>query len=184
MWLQQISARAVPVLLVGAFFLAPAPRAIADPPSFLYVNGAAVNCSDTGPGGQTQPFCSIQAAADVASPGQTVEISGAPTVTYGAVTIKRSGTATQPITFTSATPGAVMPQIYAPTAQPSVTISGAHDIVLSYLNVYGNVGGIEVAGGQDITLDRLFVYDDHPTASNPRPLAIGGASARGTPSRA
>src|SRR5215472_11040670 len=40
----------------------------------LYVNGASARCSDAGAGNRAVPFCTIQAAANVARPGQVVEI--------------------------------------------------------------------------------------------------------------
>lgn len=69
--------------------------AAADPATTLYVNNTSgANCSDSGAGTQTQPYCTVQAAADVVNPGQTVDITGN---YYEPVTITRSGTAAQPL---------------------------------------------------------------------------------------
>ncbi|WAL72984.1 PKD domain-containing protein [Kitasatospora sp. YST-16] len=73
-------------------------------PSTLYVNqNSSAHCSDSGPGTQAQPFCTVQAAADVAQPGQTVRI----TAGYypEQVTLKHSGAPGQPITFVGALRG-------------------------------------------------------------------------------
>jgi hypothetical protein len=68
----------------------------ADTAATLYVNGLA-GCSDSGAGTQAVPFCSIQAAADVVNPGQTVDIEG--TAHYAPFTVTRSGMPSAPITF-------------------------------------------------------------------------------------
>ena len=57
----------------------------------LYVNNAqGANCSDSGPGTQAQPYCTIQPAVDAASAGQTVYVSQR--MYTGEVDITRSGT--------------------------------------------------------------------------------------------
>ena len=64
----------------------------------LYVNNSgSTACSDSGSGTYEAPFCTIQAAADVANPGDVVNVAPG---TYAATTITRSGTASAPITFT------------------------------------------------------------------------------------
>ena len=72
----------------------------------LYVNRMSAFCSDTGAAAGTSatPFCTIQAAANAATAGDTVDIFGgaANDVVYDEnVTIDHSGTATAPITFES-----------------------------------------------------------------------------------
>src|SRR5258705_6289019 len=77
-----------------------APLALASS-STLYVGGAG--CSDTGPGSEAQPYCTINKAASVATAGQTVLVSSG---TYTEkVTVKNSGTAGSAIVFQPA-PGA------------------------------------------------------------------------------
>src|SRR5215469_15049927 len=100
----------------------------------LYVNQVSAGCSDSGPGTQAVPFCSIQAAADVVNPGQTVDIEG--TLDYAPVTITRSGTSSAPITFTGTWPliGGVIPVIAGTT--PVVTLKDVHDVTISSLHVY------------------------------------------------
>jgi hypothetical protein len=59
-------------------------------------------CSDTGSGTQAVPYCTIQAAASVATAGDTVLVSGSAAHGYtGGLTIANSGTASAPITFES-----------------------------------------------------------------------------------
>jgi hypothetical protein len=54
-------------------------------------------------GTQAQPFCTLQAAADVVVPGQTVRIAGG---SYNQeVDLTRSGTASAPITFAACSDG-------------------------------------------------------------------------------
>ena len=81
-------------------------QANADTGTTLYVNNMSPFCSDTSAtaGTSATPFCKIQAAADAATAGDTVEIFGgaANAVTYDEnVTITHSGTAAAPITFES-----------------------------------------------------------------------------------
>ncbi|WP_329367531.1 DUF1565 domain-containing protein [Streptomyces sp. NBC_00669] len=44
------------------------------PPADLYV-GQGLSCGESGPGTQAVPFCTVQEAADVVVPGQTVHIA-------------------------------------------------------------------------------------------------------------
>ncbi|WFE37769.1 right-handed parallel beta-helix repeat-containing protein [Micromonospora sp. WMMD998] len=95
----------------------------------LYVRPSAPTCSDTGPGSYDQPFCSINAAASVVSPGQTVEISGG--VYREHVTITRSGTPDAPIVFRTSTSA----QLIGPAA--GITIDGQHDVTIQRIQVPG-----------------------------------------------
>ncbi|MFE5719597.1 PKD domain-containing protein [Streptomyces erythrochromogenes] len=77
----------------------------AEAPADLFVNnGTNAHCSDTGPGTQSVPFCSLQPAVKVVRPGQTVRI--APGAYRGALTIDRSGEQGRPITFVTDTANA------------------------------------------------------------------------------
>src|SRR5258708_19829247 len=97
-------------ILTAASFSAPTVLA-ANPAPILYVDAAAAACTDSGPGTQAAPFCSIQAAANVVVAGQTVYIQGAPGLEYGAATITRSGTPTPPITFVAPRLNATLPAL-------------------------------------------------------------------------
>jgi PKD repeat protein len=181
--MSRLAARCAPFFLAAAVISAPAGSATADPVSVLYVNGYASTCSDSGPGSQAIPFCSIQAAADIVDPGQTVEITGGPQ--YAAVTISRSGTSAQPITFTSATTSGLTAEIYPANAVPALTIAGASHIVVSGLAIqhFGAQDGIDVTGSHAITLDRLYLNEGGSTVSAPSGIGIDGASSQVTVSR-
>ncbi|MEC4576527.1 PKD domain-containing protein [Streptomyces virginiae] len=99
----------------------------AEAPTYLFVNNATdANCSDTASGAGTKntPFCSIQAAAKVVEPGQTVRL--APRAYGGALTINRSGEQGRPITFvTDATNPA-----HKAVLGDALSIDGASHVVL------------------------------------------------------
>jgi len=84
--------------LVGSLvLLAVAPAGAAT--STVYVDGARVDCSDSGPGTQDQPLCSISAAAARAPAGTTLQVSAG---TYDeSVVVATSGTAAEPVVFTA-----------------------------------------------------------------------------------
>ncbi|HET7517423.1 MAG TPA: DUF1565 domain-containing protein, partial [Actinomycetes bacterium] len=88
------------VALTAAALLLPTHSASAAAAT-LYVGGSG--CSNSGPGSESQPFCTISAASSAAVAGQTVQVSSG--VYAEAVTVARSGTAAAPIVFTTA-PGA------------------------------------------------------------------------------
>ena len=86
----------VPVLLAAGFLGSQAVQA-APVPATLYVDQSAAGCSDSGPGSQAEPFCTIQAAANAVTAGQTVAIDGGSNAEYREnVTIKNSGTRRPP----------------------------------------------------------------------------------------
>ena len=158
------------------------------PGTTLYVefNGT---CSDSGPGTQADPFCTVQAAANVVDPGQTVDISGA----TGAedpqsVTITRSGTPAEPITFTWA--GTGFNPVLTPekqTGKAVITLQDAHDVTLSRLNVenFGTDDAIDVLGSSDISLTGLMISHNNGSAAAPESddIMIDGASSDVTVSR-
>ena len=86
----------------------------------LYVDSqkadAASVCSDSGPGGESEPFCTIAEAASAVQPGQTVVVEPGD---YTGTTISVSGTAQAPITFDAI--GEVI--VEAVSTEP-----GAHDL--------------------------------------------------------
>jgi hypothetical protein len=129
-------------------------------PEILYVQASSASCSDSGPGTAAQPFCTIGAAAAVVAAGQTVEI-GAGTYTER-VTIQRSGTPDQPITFRMST-GA--PALAGPTA--GFVIDGQHDIRLEKVRVTlsTNVPALDIRNSSAITIEGgLFALDKTATA--------------------
>jgi hypothetical protein len=190
---------AAAVLIIGGVAVIPSASAadsaagIAAPASApgttLYVdfNGT---CSDSGPGTEADPFCTVQAAANVVDPGQTVDVMAANTrESPQSVTITRSGTPAEPITF--AWPGTGPDPALSPekqTGKAVITLQGVHDVTLSRLNVesWGTDDAIDVVGSSDISLDSLVISH---TSTSPSPalesddIMIDGASSNVTVSR-
>jgi parallel beta-helix repeat protein len=156
--------RAIVMALVTlAAMLAPMTSATAAT-STLYVGGAG--CSDSGPGTQDQPFCTISKAASVATAGQTVLVSSG---TYQEnVTPANSGMSGSPITFQAA-PGAAAT---ITGATHGFTISSRSWIAISGFTVTGTTSsGIYLWNSANITLSGNTV-----TASGQR---VQGANAVG-----
>ncbi|MEU9537179.1 right-handed parallel beta-helix repeat-containing protein [Streptomyces mirabilis] len=135
-------------------------RASADPGSAgtLYVNHD-VACSDTGAGTQSAPFCTVQAAADVVEPGQTVRIESVDDQTYSeSATLTRSGTKDAPITFTGApiSAGGSWAELASTGSAPALTLKAVHDVRVEYLAVrYRGGDGVAVTDSEGVDLDRL-----------------------------
>jgi PKD repeat protein len=145
----------------------------ADTAGTLYVSQAS-GCSDSGAGTQAVPFCTIQAAANVVNPGQTVNV--APSVnSYQPVTITRSGTPSAPITFVGALPQSGNNSHIVASTGAAITLQNVHDVTFSSLQAIsnGNTDGVDVIGSQDITLDSLFII--HPAGTIGSTSAIGVA---------
>jgi hypothetical protein len=174
---------------VAAWFLvaglAAVPSAAAVGPTTLYVDPASAACGSSGPGSQAAPYCTLQAAADAATAGDTVVVESA---VNQPTTITQSGTPAAPITFTWA--GARRQYLYPVTAtgHPVVTLQGVHDITLSGLGIDHVDGddGIDVIGSSDITLDQLSLQHVARTAADSAAstgISIDAASANITISR-
>jgi parallel beta-helix repeat protein len=155
------AARVAAALIVSlGLIVAAAAAARAAGSSKLYVDRANPNCSDTGPGTQSQPFCTIGHAASVAAAGTTVIVSAG---TYSEnVTIAKSGKSGSPIVFTAA-------------AGATVTVSGqAHGFTISsksYVTIQGftvqttSGAGIDVTGSKHVTLsDNQVSYAGQPAS--------------------
>jgi hypothetical protein len=152
----------------------------------LYVNASSRSCTDSGPGSKAQPFCTLQAAANVVQPGQTVYIGGVGASLTKTLTITRSGTPAAPITITTL-PGSAAAQIFPVPGIATIALTGVHDVILDNLTVYQehNQTAIRVTGSHDVTLSRLAV---HQAMGDTAPLSaigvdIDGASAGVTLSR-
>lgn len=156
-------------------------------PTALYVNTYSSSCSDSGPGSQAVPFCSIQAAANVVDPGQTVyiETASGKQLYSQSVTITRSGTPSAPITFARLGTEPI-PEIrpILTTATP-VTVSDVHDVSLSSLAVYrpANQDGIEVTGSSSVTLDKMEIFQENLVAPFLASISVDGTSSNITISR-
>lgn len=164
-------------------------RATADAGSAgtLYVNHD-VTCSDTGTGTQSAPFCTVQAAADVVEPGQTVRIESPDRLSYsGSVTLTRSGTKDAPITFTGAplAVGGSEAELASTGSAPALTLKAVHDVRVERLAVwYRGVDGVAVTGSEGVDLDRLsFPRPAVRTPSAGTAVTVDGASSDVTVSR-
>ncbi|MBO0870584.1 MAG: PKD domain-containing protein, partial [Micromonosporaceae bacterium] len=168
----------------------PGQVANADSPTTLYVRGG-VTCSDTGPGSQADPFCTIQHAADVVNPGQTVLIDGT-TATFThvydeAVTVTRSGTPEAPIVFTGTGPGGARAEIL-PGDGPAavVTLTGVHDVRLEHLDIMHLPGqdGVDLQGVHGVTVDGFTIATvGGPVGPGGNGVTIDGSSSDVTVSR-
>ena len=154
--------------------------------STLYVDGSSATCSDSGAGTSDTPFCTIQAGADAAVAGDTVDIAAG---TYtGAVDISSVGTAAAPIVFKAV--GFVRSIDAADETGPALTFSGASYVTLegfdgtagsSSLNV--STGDIEVDGSTHLSLDSVIVGGDDNTVTGPTAVHVDGTSSDVTLSR-
>ncbi|WP_316783252.1 PKD domain-containing protein [Streptomyces sasae] len=175
------------LVVVGVLAGAPAAAAGTGQPETLYVQDVDW-CSDTGPGTQDVPLCSVQAAADVVVPGQTVDIVGPPRH-GGRVTLTRSGTSSAPITFqgVSSDPiGTSAALILPPLLGGTITLSGVHDVHVSYLQLdHTTTDAVDVKGSQDVVLDRLFIAQQGPQDGTVATdgVSVDGASSDVTVSR-
>ncbi len=165
------------------------PAAFADTASAsdLYVSNSSA-CSDTGPGTRAAPFCTIQAAANLVEPGQTVHVAPASTTSWyeQPVTLTRSGTPSAPITFTGDVDSAGAPTAGISTAAGSVplTLSGVHDVHVDSLTLSTATANlVNVTGSQDIVLDRLTTSTSDPDDTSYDGVHIDGASSGVTMSR-
>ncbi|WP_380280936.1 PKD domain-containing protein [Kitasatospora purpeofusca] len=127
----------------------------------LYVDQRATTCSDKGTGTQAQPFCTIQAAADVVEPGQTVRLPAKRRFT-GQVTVKRSGQPGKPIVFQGDTTyGAPNTTVNAAgegsTGVHAFVLDGVHDVTVSGLSLGAPQEAVLVKDSTRIVLDRAYV---------------------------
>ncbi|MEV6682737.1 PKD domain-containing protein [Streptomyces erythrochromogenes] len=159
--------RATVLLTAGLVSLLglPATAAAAETPTYLFVdNASAAGCSDSGPGSDAQPFCTISAATKIVLPGQTVRIS--PGRAYNEnVVINRSGQPGKPITLVSDREEA-LPQFKLAPGR-TLTVSGASHVNITGLDA---PSGVRVTGSTDVGLRGLVV------TNNPDSVTIDGGS--------
>ncbi|MFC0526642.1 right-handed parallel beta-helix repeat-containing protein [Phytohabitans kaempferiae] len=115
----------------------------------LYVRQMSATCSDSGAGTPEQPFCTIGAAAAVVTAGQTVEMSHG--IYRERVTVTRSGTPDQPITFRGTATSSV--SISGPNV--GFVIDGQHDIVLQGIRLINavDVPALDIRNSSAITVE-------------------------------
>ncbi|MFF2656173.1 right-handed parallel beta-helix repeat-containing protein [Kitasatospora sp. NPDC058032] len=133
-------------------------------------NGPRSNCSDAGTGTRERPFCTVQAAADVAGPGQTVQLAPDRRFT-GQVTVRRSGEPGRPIVFQGAEQADRVPNAsvgtrrWAPGAPPAphaFVFEGVHDITVSGLRLDAPQEGVLVKDSTRILVDHNDVEAGDP----------------------
>ncbi|MER5789170.1 PKD domain-containing protein [Streptomyces sp. NPDC001980] len=180
------------IVVVGAMSGWGTGRAMADPGPgrTLYVEGYSTVCSDSGTGTESRPFCTVQAAADVVEPGDTVRILGDYSLSPHpeAVTLTRSGTSDKPITFSGAPlPSSRLRTVLAtPASAPALTLKGVHDVRVESLAFtdehHSDV--VAVTGSDHVTLDRLTVDNAAPTVPvTGTAIGVDGTSSDVTVSR-
>ncbi|WAL72983.1 PKD domain-containing protein [Kitasatospora sp. YST-16] len=126
----------------------------------LYVdNASGVRCSDAGAGTQALPFCTVQAAADVVQPGQTVLLGG--TAYDEQVVLTRSGTPGNPIVFAgspasagrSVRVGASLSGASGRIRPHAFVVNGVHDITIRNLDFNTAQEAVLVSGSDRVTID-------------------------------
>jgi parallel beta-helix repeat protein len=116
-----------------------------------YVSSASAQCSNSGPGTATAPYCTISAAASIAVPGDTVVVASG--VYHERVTVRNSGTPEAPIAF--AADGA---DVIVTGARHGFYISGRRWIALRGFTVDDTLAaGILVTGSSHITISNNHV---------------------------
>jgi parallel beta-helix repeat protein len=142
--------------ITTAALLLPIPAALAGT-NVLYVDNANPNCSDSGTGTSSQPFCTIGAGALKATAGQTVQVASG---NYAEeVKVKTSGGPGAPVTFSAVgavTVGAGKPHGF--------TISSRSWVVVNGFTVRDTTGdGIYITGSNQITVSANHVsYSGEP----------------------
>jgi parallel beta-helix repeat protein len=110
-----------------------------------------VNCSDTGPGTPSNPFCHLSKGAATATHlGDTVHVLAG---TYtGPMTFAASGAAGAPITF------AADPGVLINAGSNGIVASSKSYVVINGFSVTGTTGyGISVSGGSNVTVSNNTV---------------------------
>ncbi|MDH6576320.1 PKD domain-containing protein [Kitasatospora sp. MAP5-34] len=154
----------------------------------LYVaKGAA--CSDTGTGTQAQPYCTVQAAADAAQPGQTVQV--APGAYSEQVNLTHSGTADKPITFLGGSfhgGGNTMPRIGTGHGllngqSHGFTATGVQYVNVSGFNIFAKAETVLLTDTAHVTFDGNRINGGGMSAMAPAAIRLTGHSTGDTISR-
>ncbi|WP_307846193.1 PKD domain-containing protein [Actinospica durhamensis] len=161
----------------------PSPAYASSTPTTYFVDNSDPSaCSDTGPGSQIEPFCTVQTAADAASvPGDTVEVM--PGSYLEQVDISASGTPSAPITFeTGASIGRLRGAVITSGSDwhSGFVLSGASNIVIDGFTVAEVRSGIVIDDSSDVTVDRVIAGSG--SADN-APIQVNGTSSHVTLSR-
>ncbi len=160
----------------GSASLAGTSPSVAPAPTTYYVSPAG---NDANPGTQSQPFQTIQRAADVVNPGETVIVEDGTYTGTGAATacassnsrpvvcLTRGGTSTARVTFRSLHPLGAKIDGQANTSTYGFDfLAGANYIRLEGFDVFGMgsasgdaSGFVIYQGGQDIVIARNDIHD-------------------------
>ncbi|MGW4691057.1 PKD domain-containing protein [Kitasatospora cineracea] len=143
---------------VLAFPALPASAATAG--NTLYVDQKSASCTDAGTGSQANPYCTISAAAAAVRPGQTVKVAAMSGVYAETVTIGRSGTPEQPITFLGLSHNEIRPMLAPAKADASgFVLTGVHDVVVQGFVVRrfapGTAPLVGVRDSDRVTIDQM-----------------------------
>src|SRR5882724_6099116 len=170
---------AVTALLISAGSITALPAAFAADGTTLYVNNRATACTDKGAtaGSAATPYCTIQAAADAVTAGQTIMIEAG---LYAPFSISASGTAAAPITITGASGSAFKspaPSVNGSGAVPAITVSGASYVQVKGLwAVAGTGSAVVFTGSSHVSLDSSEVISGL-AGTAPVVYATSGSSA-------
>jgi len=180
-----VLAGAVSMALLAGGFGTVGARADTPPPTDLYVNQTSADCTDTGTGALSAPFCTIQAAADAAQPGQTVSIGGNLRYTQP-VTITRSGEPGEPISFVASPwnpQSGIQPEIDSTDSVP-ITVSGAHDLVFSGLSLNPvDASAVRLTDARNVVFDRMNLFRGGGDDASTDAVSVDGQSSGITFSR-
>ncbi|WP_405360641.1 PKD domain-containing protein [Kitasatospora sp. NBC_00085] len=166
----------VSAAVVSAVVGLPLPAVAAEPATVLYVdNGRSAGCDDHGTGTSAKPYCSVQAAADAALPGQTVQLAPN-SEQLGDLVITRSGEIGKPITFrgsTLAPLSAYQQPSITPSSGTPIRLTNVHDVVITGIGL----AHTEIAGSARVELSENWFEDTVETAGPPAPaVAVKGQS--------
>jgi parallel beta-helix repeat protein len=171
-------------VVVAAASVPATAQASSTPTTYYVDNNNLSACSDTGPGTQAQPFCTVQTAATAAVvPGDTVVV--VPGVYPEQVDITASGTASAPITFESgpATPGrAPQPEITSDgdDQHNGFVLTGASNIVIDDFAVIELPTAIVIDDSSAVTVNSVLASSS--TMGHPS-IQVSGSSSHITLSR-
>lgn len=116
----------------------------------------ATSGSDSGPGSAAQPFRTIQRAADVAGPGDTINITPG---TYAPVTFGRSGSEGNPITVRRNGGGALVWIDAACNEANAVQIKGDYITIQDIGAKRAGEATVSLDAADHVTLERMNIQD-------------------------
>jgi hypothetical protein len=140
--------------LAGSLAIPVAAQA-ASPTTYHVANGAGSHCSDSTTDSAAIPYCTIQAAVDVATvPGDTVIVGAG---IYNPFTVTASGTASAPITIEGRSQQYTEVTDSTPTedSAPTVAVSGASYVNIENLDLYLQYfeSAVQISNSNHVTVD-------------------------------